>query len=108
GTAGTLVINGGTIDNTSGAAVTVVNNKAETWSGDFTFTGTANLSFGTGQATLSGPGTNRVITVNSNTLTIGSINGFVGPGYGLTKAGAGTLSMGSAVSTMAGDLNVIG
>src|SRR6185369_16524690 len=105
GTAGTLIINGGTLDNTSGAAVTVVNNKTETWSGDFTFTGTTNLSFGTGGVSLSGPGTNRTVTVNSNTLSVGVLNGSVnaGPSYGLTKNGAGTLLLGGAsASTVAG------
>ena len=100
GTGGPLIINGGIIDNTSGAAVTVINNKAEAWSGDFTFAGTANLSFGTGGVTLASPGTNLVVTVNSNTLSAGVLTGTASAaGFGLsglTKAGAGTLLIGNS------------
>ncbi len=103
GTGGTLFINGGTIDNNSGAAVTIVNNKASQWAGDFTFTGTTNLSFGTGGVTITGPGTNRTVTVSSNTLSIGVLTGTTGPGYNLIKNGAGSLFLGgSSASTLAG------
>jgi len=36
---GTFDIVGGTINNTTGGAITLTNNNAETWDGDFTFTG---------------------------------------------------------------------
>src|SRR5207302_669591 len=109
GTAGTFIINGGTIDNASGAAITVINNKPETWSGDFTFNGTANLSFGTGAVTLGGPGTNRTVTINANTLSVGVLNGTFGPGYGLTKEGTGILLLGGAsASALGGPLTLNG
>src|SRR5438552_14248873 len=36
---GTFTINGGTIDNTTGASITLSNNNAQAWNGDFTFRG---------------------------------------------------------------------
>jgi LPXTG-site transpeptidase (sortase) family protein len=87
--AGTFIVNGGTIDNTSGAAITTLN-YLQTWGGNFTFTGTNNLNLGTGAVTLSA---NRTVTITANTLTIG---GTVSPNtVDLTKTGAGTLSFGS-------------
>lgn len=87
--AGTFIINSGTIDNTSGAAITTLN-YPQTWGGNFVFTGTNNLNLGTGAVTLSA---SRTVTVNANTLTIG---GTVSPNTtDLTKTGAGTLSFGS-------------
>jgi autotransporter-associated beta strand protein len=103
---GPITITGGTIDNTSGAAVTLTTNNAHNWNGDFSATGTNNLNLGTGAATLGGTGTNRQVTVNAGTLSIGSINGTIGTGFGLIKAGAGTLTLGSAISNVNGDLNV--
>ena len=103
---GALRINGGTIDNTSGSAVTMSNNNAQIWNGDFSFGGTNNLNMGSGTATLGGSGAGRQITVNAGLVSIGRIDGTVGAGYGLTKAGAGTLLLGSAASTLNGDLNV--
>ena len=84
------------------------NNNAQNWNGDFTFAGTNNLNMGTGVATLGGSGSSRQITVNGGVVSIGSINGTAGSGYGFTKAGAGTLTVGSAASTLNGDLNVTG
>jgi LPXTG-site transpeptidase (sortase) family protein len=87
--AGTLIINGGTIDNTSGAAITTLN-YPQTWGGDFAFTGTNSLNLGTGAVTLSA---NRTVTVNGNTLTV---SGTISPNtFDLTKAGPGALSFGS-------------
>ena len=87
--AGTFIINGGTIDNTSGATITTLN-YPQTWGGDFAFTGTNNLNLGNGAVTLTG---NRTATVNGNTLTVG---GAISPNtFDLTKTGAGILSFGS-------------
>ena len=69
-TLGTFVINGGTIDNTTGALVTV-GAKPLTINSNFTFNGTQSLSFGAGATTLgTAAGTSRTITVNANTLTL--------------------------------------
>ena len=92
-----MTINGGTINNTSGSAVSLVNNPPRyLWNGNFTFTGTTNLNLGSGTVTLGG---NRQVTCNANTLTVGGA--ISGSGYSLTKAGTGTLSL-SGTNTYSG------
>jgi fibronectin-binding autotransporter adhesin len=90
---GTFTINGGTIDNTSGAAVTLSNNNAQTWAGNFTFTGSNALNLGTGPVTL---GASRTVTGSASTLTVGGAIGDGGSGYAVTKAGAGALALAGA------------
>ena len=85
---GRFTISGGTIGNTSGGAVTLSSNPAQSWNGDFTFAGSNNLNLGTGNVTLGG---SRTVMVASNTLTVGGAISDGGSGYSLTKAGAGTL-----------------
>lgn len=102
---GALTLNGGTIDNTSGAAITTTTAKAVNWNGDVTFTGTNNLNFNGGTITLGGTGSTRTINVNGGTLTAGRV---LGVGYGLTKAGAGTLLLGGGNGRITGDLTVSG
>jgi autotransporter-associated beta strand protein len=87
---GALTIAGGTLDNTSGAAITLSTNNAQNWNGSFGFTGTHDLDLGTGAVTL---GTTPTVTVNGGTLTVG---GAMGGNFGLTKAGSGRLVLGSA------------
>jgi len=89
GVTGTFIINGGTIDNTSGSAITTVS-YPQTWGNDFTFTGTNNINLGTGAVTMNH---NSQITVSTNTLTVGGT--ISGASYNLTKAGAGTLTLGA-------------
>lgn len=50
---GVLTINGGQIDNTTGS-VTLTNNNAQVWNGNFTFKGTDNIYMGNGPITLGG------------------------------------------------------
>ena len=88
-TAGTFVINGGVIDNTSGAAIVNAGNNAQTWNADFTFTGSNDLDLGTGDVTL---GADRIVTVSANKLTVQKLTG----AFALTKEGAGTLETGTA------------
>ncbi|HEU5397517.1 MAG TPA: LamG-like jellyroll fold domain-containing protein, partial [Verrucomicrobiae bacterium] len=108
GTGGRLLIGGGALDNTSGATVTLSANKPQTWYGDFTFNGTTNLNLGSGAVTLSGPGSTRLVTVDSNLFAVGPLNTYVA-GMGLTKAGAGTLLLGgSGASGMQGLLTIAG
>lgn len=98
---GTFTINGGTINNTSGGAVTVGTNNAMVWNANFIYGGTNDLNLGTGGVTLSAT---RTITTNgSGTLTVGGEIG--GTGFGLVKNGTGTLSL-SGQSTFTGALNV--
>ncbi len=67
--ANTFIISGGTIDNTSAGSITT-SNYAQSWNGNFAFTGTEDLNLGTGNVTL---GANRVVTVNGGTLTVGGV-----------------------------------
>lgn len=100
---GALVVKGGTLDNTSGADVTLPAAKAQTWAGDFTFTGSKNLNFNGGLATLVGGGA-RTVSVASGTLTVGSLTS---TDTGLTKSGAGVLALGTVNSSITGTLNVV-
>jgi autotransporter-associated beta strand protein len=88
---GTFIISGGTINNSSAGAITLANNNAQTWSGDFAFTGSQNLNLGTGAVTTSAA---RTVTVNSGNLTVGG--NISGSSFKLTKAGAGTLALAGA------------
>ncbi len=103
---GSFVINGGTIDNTSGAAITNTSNNAQTWSGDFTFAGSSDLNLGTGAVTLSA---NRIVTVSGGTFTVG---GVISGAHSLTKSGSGALALAGAntfstgMTLSAGQLNI--
>src|SRR5260221_2431547 len=95
---GTLTIAGGTtLDNTSAGAVTLTNNNLPSWNGDFSFTGTPSLNLGTGAVT---PSASRQVTVNANTLTVGGV--IAGGAIGLTKLGAGGLTLSAANTFTAG------
>ena len=83
---GTLTINGGTLDNTSAAAITLSNNNAQNWNGDFAFTGTKDLNLGNGSVTMNSA---RTVTVSGGNLTVGGV--IAGSGFGLTKNGIGNL-----------------
>jgi autotransporter-associated beta strand protein len=85
---GIFTIAGGTIDNTSGATITNSRNNAMNWNADFAFTGTNNLNLGTGAVSLNA---SRTVSINGGNLTVGGI--ISGTGFGLTKAGAGTLTL---------------
>ncbi len=103
-TAGTLVINGGVLDNTSTAAITTTIAKAQSWVGNFSVTGTKDLNFNGGVVTLSGGGS-RVVNIAAGTLSTGRLVSTDGTGLSLT--GAGVLSITTnAVSNINGPLAV--
>ena len=87
---GALVINGGTLGNTSGGPIALSSNNPQTWNASFAFGGPYDLNLGTGSVSLK---TTPTVTVSSNNLTIG---GVIFGGYGLTKNGAGNLVLGAA------------
>ncbi len=86
---GTFTILGGTIDNSSGAAVALATNNAMIWNASFAFGGSNPVNLGTGAVTL---GANVTVTVNgsssTNALTISGP--IVSSLYGLTVAGTST------------------
>lgn len=98
---GRFYIGGGAIlDNTSGSDITIATSNPFDWNGDFTFAGSSSINFGSADTRLSA---NRIVTILTNTLTVGYIihNGS-GP-YSLTKAGAGSLVIaGSSASAYSG------
>lgn len=87
---GAIALAGGTLDNTTGAALNLTNEIA--LGGAWTFTGTHDLTL-SGVKIASAPPT---ITVAAGTLTIpDSITG----SYGLVKNGAGTLNLAGTVTS---------
>jgi len=105
GRSGTVLAGqGGSLDNTSGAAIAVPADdggtpvyqpKLNLTAGGLTFIGTDALDLGTGAVTLSGTAT---VTVQASTLTLGGAVSDGSNTYGVTKAGAGTLVLGGANS----------
>jgi len=96
--ANVLYLNGGTLDNTSGSALTLSMGTGGGYyniGGNFTFAGSSSLNFGNFPVVISNSPT---ITVNNNTLTI---NGPITNGV-LTETGAGTLSLGTSGSIASG------
>lgn len=94
---------GATINNTSGAAITLANNQPLALNGNVTFTGatdgTHDLNLGTGTVGLGGA--TRTITASAGTLTLAGIlsNG------GIVKTGAGALTLKGA-NTFGGGLTI--
>ncbi len=94
--------------NTSGSAVTLSTNNAQTWDADFTFSGPNDLNLGTGAVTKNGT---RSITVTGGKLTVGG--DITGTGS-INKLGAGALalagnnSFNATVNVNAGELEFAG
>lgn len=111
-TANSLILAGGTLNNTSGSAKTLTNNNAQVWNGDFAFstsggTSSNDLNLGTGAVSLgTATGTTRTITTNgSATLTAGGVISNGTTADSLTKAGTGTLIL-NGVNTYSGTTKV--
>jgi fibronectin-binding autotransporter adhesin len=106
---GAVVINGGTLNNTSGAPVVLTNNQPQSWNGDFTFTGSNDLDMGSGTVTLASGGDVALAAGGAgDILTVGEIKS---SSQGLSVTGGGTLvatSIGSfgAGSNIGGTLTV--
>ncbi len=81
----TLIINGGSIDNSVIRQSPLTANNPQVWNGNFTFIGTEDLDLGSGNVTLNGV---RQVTINAGTLSLG---GIVSGSGGLIKAGSGIL-----------------
>ncbi len=94
GSSGTFTIGAGTIDNTTSGSI-ILNDRPQSWSGDFTFTGTQDLDLGSGAVALTA---SRNVTVVTKNLSVG---GIISGAYGITKAGDGTMIL-SGVSTYTG------
>ena len=95
---GLFSVTGGQIDSSVPNLVNA-NNNIMTWGGGFNFLGSQNLNLGSGSVTLTA---NMTVGVESNSLAIdGSIDG----GFGLTKAGPGTLVL-SAPNSFTGGTTI--
>jgi autotransporter-associated beta strand protein len=103
---GNITFAGGSFDNTSGSAMTLVDNSTGNsypinFNGSSRFVGSNPLNLGSGTVSLL---SNSTINVSASTLTIG---GPIVGAYGLTQAGAGTLLL-TASSTYIGPTAVTG
>jgi autotransporter-associated beta strand protein len=96
---GLFVINGGVIDNTSGAAVTLLNNNAQTWGSDLVFGGSNDLNLGNGPVTLAA---SHDVSVSAGDLTVGGVISGTGP---LSKSGSGTLTL-SGINSYTGGTSI--
>ncbi len=95
---GTFTINGGAIDNTSGAPV-AISSKANpiVINGDFVFKGTQNLTFSTNPVTLgTALGSARTISVDAGVLTFAGGISDGDTATAIIKSGAGTLTLNGA------------
>jgi autotransporter-associated beta strand protein len=108
---GPLAINtGATIDNTSGADITLQPSISETWNGNFTYLGSSNnFNTGLGSVTLNA---NVSLAVNSNNFTVGGQILDGGQNYQLAKTGNGALTLatgntfGGGLALYSGLLNI--
>ncbi len=90
GTGAFTLADGVTIDNTSGAPLTLTPNNAVNWNGNFTFVGSKSLNLGTGAVTMNA---DRTVNVLTNTLAMGGVGQSGGTRF-LAKNGAGALQIG--------------
>ena len=108
---GTLVISGGTLNSTNGADVTLSTNNAQTWGGNFTYSGAfgptngpSSLNLGTGAVSMGASA--RTVTVTNKTLIVGgTITGTSLNALDITKAGNGTLVLSAPVTLRTGQTN---
>ena len=102
---GTLTISGGSLNNTSGASMTLAVNIPQNWNSSFAFLGASALNLGTGPVTL---GTSPTVTVGgTGALTVGGAISDSGSNYALTLPGPGTLVLAGS-NTYGGGTNLNG
>lgn len=88
GTGAFIIAGTSTLDNSSGAPLTLTTNNQISIDANFTFRGTSDLNLGTGRVYLSSA---RTITVSAGTLTLGGGIMSLKSSASLTKSGNGTL-----------------
>lgn len=96
GASSSVIMNGVTLDNTSGKPITLTNNNTQSWGGTNIFNGSNDLDLGTGAVTMTQA---RTWSTTSGNLTVGGVIG--GAGLSLTKSGSGTMTLRGA-NTYAG------
>ncbi|MEO5914795.1 MAG: autotransporter-associated beta strand repeat-containing protein [Luteolibacter sp.] len=99
---GTIIINGGLIDNTSGGAIVMTAAKPQTWNTDISFVGSNTLYMSNGGVTIPA---SRTVNVQAGTFGVGAITDF-GSGYDLVKTGTGTLVLNGTAGAFAGNFNI--
>lgn len=97
---GTFQIDGGILNNTSGATVNLSSSRPQTWTSDITFTGTDSLNMGTGAVLLAGIGNDQSVNVGASTFTVGALGG----GKNVVKTGSGTFNF--AGGNLLANLNI--
>ena len=99
---GTFTVRGGTIDNTSGGALTLPNHP-QSWGSTLNFIGSSDLNLGAGAVTMT---TGCSFTVGgASKLTVGG--DIAGAGFGFVKNGTGTLELnGNNTWTASSTLNL--
>jgi fibronectin-binding autotransporter adhesin len=94
---GLLTLNGGTLDNTSGSAMTLPGNNVQNWNGNVNFLGSGapsgSLDMGTGAVSM---GASTAVTLSGSTLTVGGT--LYNAGYALAVNGAGSAVFNGAIS----------
>ncbi len=90
---GTVTITGGQFDNTSGGALTLTNNNAQTWNGNLQFNGTNALNMGAGAVSLGAiAGTSRTLNIGgAGAFTVGGVISDGTTANSLIKTGSGSL-----------------
>jgi len=89
---GSLTVNGGSLNNTSGDAITVEDNIDQTWNANIDFIGTNNLLFSSGTTTLAA---DRTVTVQGGEFGVGALAG----AFALNKTGPGKFIVGGGTWT---------
>lgn len=107
-----LYIEGGDLDNSSGAPVASAYNFTMRWSSDWTFVGSqgadSDLNLGTGAVTMYNGDRTVTVANAAATLTVGGVvSADAGNPFSLTKAGPGTLVL-TGNNTYTGDTTVDG